>query len=359
MISSIVNANHQNYNNSVIPLKKKKWSKNISLKKKKKKDAEQFICNSLMHANQNSLTGDMQSSRLGKCRVDQAMLIRGFTFWATRKVSLRIPCSNSRDFWCGEEAKMSGWKHLSSSVWDSAQIKAQVRARGWPPPTPTFDWVNSRKLAARPSSSVSLSVFMATFKMWIGSSWTLWIKINTYILKNHFKIIQVNDQPVTSIGLFSSPCCPLHHTGQDYLPLGRLDLGEESRRSSSAHHLCSCEGRKTINRHQSLCFVMLPPNTEGIFPSRRLDPPGELLEGAKSNHCSHALTRWRKRCVEQHVADAGHVHHAVVVEVGWEWHPKASTRKSDEILLTLYTLYTGATQSASENCIFFFKTERG
>lgn len=39
---------------------------------------------------------------------------------------------------------------------------------------PTFDWVNSRKLAARPSSSVSLSVLMATFRMWMGSSSTLW-----------------------------------------------------------------------------------------------------------------------------------------------------------------------------------------
>lgn len=46
------------------------------------------------------------------------------------------------------------------------------------------------------------------------------------------------------------------------------------------------------------------------------DAPGELLEGAERNHGSHALTRRRERRVEQDVADAGRMHHAVVVQVG-------------------------------------------
>lgn len=56
--------------------------------------------------------------------------------------------------------------------WNQEQIQALLTVL-------TFDWVNSRKLAARPSSSMSLSVFIATFKMWIGSSWTLWITRQT------------------------------------------------------------------------------------------------------------------------------------------------------------------------------------
>ena len=55
------------------------------------------------------------------------------------------------------------------------------------------------------------------------------------------------------------------------------------------------------------------------------DWPGELLEGAESHHGSHALTGWSKGCVEQNVADAGDMHHAVVVQVRWEWHPRVST----------------------------------
>lgn len=47
-----------------------------------------------------------------------------------------------------------------------------------------------------------------------------------------------------------------------------------------------------------------------------MDAPGELLEGAESNHGSHTLTGRREGRVEQDVADTGCVHHAVVVKVG-------------------------------------------
>lgn len=194
----------------------------------------------------------MQGSSQWKRVVDQVIWIRALTFWATRKVSLRIPCSNRRDFWSGKKAKMSGWQYLSEpfQAFNSLLKWGEIKPCCWP--LPTFDWVNSRKLAARPSSSVSLSVFMATFKMWIGSSWTLWMTKQIHIFILRYTIIQVNDQPVTSRGLFLSPCCPLHHKGQDYLPLGRLDLGEGSRRSSSTRLLYSCRGgkkKKNQTRH--------------------------------------------------------------------------------------------------------------
>lgn len=55
--------------------------------------------------------------------------------------------------------------------------------------------------------------------------------------------------------------------------------------------------------------------------------PGELLEGAEGHHGSHALAGGREGGVEQDVADTGHVHHAVVVQVGGERHPVATTKK--------------------------------
>lgn len=48
--------------------------------------------------------------------------------------------------------------------------------------------------------------------------------------------------------------------------------------------------------------------------------PGEFLEGAEGHHGSHALTRWREGGVQKNVAHAGHVYHAVVVQVGREGH---------------------------------------
>lgn len=59
------------------------------------------------------------------------------------------------------------------------------------------------------------------------------------------------------------------------------------------------------------------------------DAPGELLEGAESNHGSHPLTGRRERCVEEDVADTGCVHHAVVVQVGGERHPIVLRKKKE------------------------------
>lgn len=143
--------------------------------------------------------------------------------------------------------------------------------------------------------------------------------------------MQVNECSVTFRSLFSSPCCPLHHTGQDYLPLGRLDSGEESQRSSSTRLLCSCRGgNKRNNTHIihtcNIVSYLQMTNIQGKNFFYYKDWPGELQEGAERHHGSHTLTRWCKRCVEQNVTDAGYMHHAVVVQVGWEWHPRVPAR---------------------------------
>lgn len=86
---------------------------------------------------------------------------------------------------------------------------------------------------------------------------TLGDKANTHFILR-CTVIQVNDWPLTIRSLFSSPCCPLHHTGQDYLPLGRLDLGEESQRSSLTRLICSCRRRKithAINHTWNMIFI--------------------------------------------------------------------------------------------------------
>lgn len=185
---------------------------------------------------------------------------------------------------------LSHFKHFTL-CWNEEKLKPCC----WP--LPTFDWVNSRKLAARPSSSVSLSVFMATFKMWIGSSWTLWMTKQIHIFVLRYTIIQVNDQPVTSRGLFLSPCCLLHHTGQDYLPLGRLDLGEGSRRSSSTRLLYFCRGEKKKKKKRDtplIMLVLLSPPTEGIYPS--WDPFSRwthLVKSWKERKATIAPMRWQ------------------------------------------------------------------
>lgn len=192
---------------------------------------------------------------------------------------------------------------------------------------PTFDWVNSRNMAARPSSSMSLSVFIATFRIWIGSSWALWTTKQIRHFIPRYTATQVNDQTVTITGLLSSPCCPLRRTGQDCLPLGRLDLEEESQRSSSTRLLCSYKKKGKKKSYMPLITPMtLSPCENKTYSSEDLfytkDWPGELLEGAERYHGSHTLTRGCKRCVKQNIAHAGYMHHAVVVQVGWEWHPK-------------------------------------
>lgn len=49
-------------------------------------------------------------------------------------------------------------------------------------------------------------------------------------------------------------------------------------------------------------------------------PPGELLEGLEGHHGSHALAGRGEGGVQQHVAHAGYVHHAIVIQVGGEGH---------------------------------------
>lgn len=189
-------------------------------------------------------------------------------------------------------------------------------------------------MAASPSSSMSLSVFIATFRIWIGSSWTLWMtkQIHIVLIILWCTVIQVNYQPVSIKSLLSSPCCPLHHTGQGYLPLGRLDLGEESPRSSSTGLLCSCRGEKS---HKPLITLAISPLPMKYIQVNK-DWPGELLEGAESDHGSHALARGCKRCVKQNVTHAGNMHHAVVVKVGWEWHPRITTDSNYNSNLTYH-----------------------
>lgn len=55
--------------------------------------------------------------------------------------------------------------------------------------------------------------------------------------------------------------------------------------------------------------------------------PDKVLKGAEGDHAAHALARRREGVVQQHVADAGHVHHPIVVEVGREGHSKRQGNK--------------------------------
>lgn len=70
-----------------------------------------------------------------------------------------------------------------------------------------------------------------------------------------------------------------------------------------------------------------------------MDAPGELLEGAESNHGSHTLTGRREGRVEQDVADTGCVHHAVVVKVGWKWHPIVFIREQEEMVVNIHFVF--------------------
>lgn len=81
-------------------------------------------------------------------------------------------------------------------------------------------------------------------------------------------VSQVNDEVVTIKGLLSSPCCPLRHTEQDYLPLGSLDLGEESQKSSSTHLVCSCERGKITHLVSHLSLGTLSSSTNNKIQVR-------------------------------------------------------------------------------------------
>lgn len=61
-------------------------------------------------------------------------------------------------------------------------------------------------------------------------------------------ISQANSFKRGGRGFFFPPCCPLLRTEQDSLPLERLDLEEESRRSSSTRHLCSCWRQWSVSK---------------------------------------------------------------------------------------------------------------
>lgn len=65
---------------------------------------------------------------------------------------------------------------------------------------------------------------------------------------------------------------------------------------------------------------------------------GEVLERAEGDHGSHALTGRREGRVEQNVADAGHVRHAVVVQVGRERHPAVPTGEGEFICTAQFIL---------------------
>lgn len=88
----------------------------------------------------------------------------------------------------------------------------------------TLDWVNSLKLAARLSSPMSLSVLIATFKIWIGSSRMLWKTTHKHIRNPGSTVLEVNGS-VTFRDLFlitllsSSP----YKTG--FPPSGKVGLG--------------------------------------------------------------------------------------------------------------------------------------
>lgn len=89
---------------------------------------------------------------------------------------------------------------------------------------PTLEWVNSLKLAARLSSSMSLSVLIATFKIWIGSSRMLWKTTDEHISKLGCAGLQVNGavafrDPFLITLLSSSP----YRTG--FPPSGKVGLG--------------------------------------------------------------------------------------------------------------------------------------
>lgn len=182
-------------------------------------------------------------------------------------------------------------------------------------------------MAARPSSSMSLSVFIATFKIWIGSSWTLWITKQTHI---PFRGAQPQKSK-TSLWLWD--VCR-HHLIVLFSIQNRITSlweawtwGRRVREATQHVRYVPVKEKKMLieTRHR--------PTTTNISKLRPVscgDWPGELLEGAERDHSAHALTGRRERCVQQNITHAGHVHHAVVVQVGWEGHPVVLTGSSLE-----------------------------
>lgn len=106
--------------------------------------------------------------------------------------------------------------------------------------------------------------------------------------------MQVNECSVTFRSLFSSPCCPLHHTGQDYLPLGRLDSGEESQRSSSTRPLCSCRGGNKRNNTHIIhtCNIVSSLQMTNIQGKNFFTTRTDLVNSRKERKDTMAPIRW-------------------------------------------------------------------
>lgn len=134
--------------------------------------------------------------------------------------------------------------------------------------------------------------------------------------------------------LSSSP----YKTG--FPPSGKVGLGGgESEKQLNTSFIFLQKIKKPPTYHLSCLYYYPPLLKEYIQAVFWMNPPGELLEGAESDHRSHALTGWRERRVEQDVADTGHVHHTVVVQIGRERHPVTLTKRVVPFYLycTFYT----------------------
>lgn len=111
-------------------------------------------------------------------------------------------------------------------------------------------------------------------------------------------------------------------------PSGKLGLGGGESEKQLNTSVMSLWKRKIIHADRSHLWHYPCLPTTSISMLRTIlykDWPGELLEGAESDHSSHALTGWCKRCVKENITHAGHVHHPIVVQVGWERHPMVLT----------------------------------
>lgn len=150
---------------------------------------------------------------------------------------------------------MSGWDSLcESSPSPSAVIKRNKGLVG----DSSHLWLS--KLPEHGCQSIVINVTVGLYshiqymdRLILG---TLDYTANTYFIQR-YTVAQVNNELVTIRSLLSSPCCLLHHTEQDYLPLGSLDLGEESQRSSSTRLLCSCEREKSYMPFNHTCDIIL------------------------------------------------------------------------------------------------------
>lgn len=106
--------------------------------------------------------------------------------------------------------------------------------------------------------------------------------------------------------------------------------GRGVREAAQHIHYVPMEGGKSYRPLITLAISSSPArwNTSKFRIISSRDWPGELLEGAERDHGSHSLTGWSKWCVKQNITHAVHVHHAVVVWVRGEWHPRGLTESN-------------------------------